>query len=92
MMYTIIKTRQKEDEKSTTIEFVTQQYETGTYLIINKDPSQQTVLETKEKDFHIDVRRTAIEENDMIIAGTILTGKMKDIDKLNNFENDTEEN
>lgn len=36
--------------------FRTQQYEIGTYLIINDDPSKQMGIDATEKEFHKELR------------------------------------
>lgn len=64
-MFTILEIDNKE------VSFVTQQYEMGTYFIINNDPSMQGGSKKKEKDYHISIRRKAIKSNINILRGTI---------------------
>lgn len=68
------------------ISIVTQQYEIGTYIIINNDPMLQGTTILKEEQYHKKIRISAIKNNDIIISGSILNCKSKY--KINNFNNE----
>ena len=72
-MYTKIKDVANNKE----LTFVTQQYEIGTYCIINNDPSQQFGLDVKEEIFHKDLRIDVIKNGDQILKGSFLNVKTK---------------
>ena len=63
---------------------LTQQYEIGTYFIINNEPSLQGSSPLKERDYHIKIRKKILNNNDILIDGTILDYKGKL--KLNEFK------
>jgi len=52
--------------------FATQQYEVGTYVIIDSNPALQSGVTIKERDYHIKIRRKVLKNKDSIIDGTIL--------------------
>jgi hypothetical protein len=66
MNYTTIKT--KEGEK---INFTTQQYEVGTYCIINNDPSQQFGIDENEIKFHKKIQKQAKKNGDVILETSV---------------------
>ena len=55
----------------------TQQYDIGTYIIINHNPALQGGSTLKERDYHIKLRKTVLKANDLISSGTILSYKGK---------------
>lgn len=50
----------------------TKQYETGTYFIINGDPSKQGCSKYSEREFNIKARKSAIAEGCEVIDGTYI--------------------
>ena len=66
-MYTKIQTKEGKE-----LLFTTQQYEVGLYIIINNDPSKQFTIDTKERDFHIELRRDSRKNKSIILEGSIL--------------------
>jgi hypothetical protein len=66
--------------------FLTQQYEVGTYCIVNSDPSQQFGVQVKEEKFHADLRKKAIKHGDKVLAGSILPAPKKSKYDINKFE------
>jgi hypothetical protein len=71
-MYTTIKC-----ETGETFNHVTQQYEIGTYFIVNSNPRYQGYYPGKERDYHIKVRKKAVEHGNDIIAGNYIHYKGK---------------
>lgn len=71
-MYTVV---QEVDGSKNTI--VTKQYEVGTYVIINNDPSLQFNVDKKEEDYHFSIRKKALKEGAKIIGGTIINRRSK---------------
>lgn len=80
-MYTKIKAK---DGKETL--FLTQQYEVGTYCIINNDPGKQFGVDEKEDVFHIGIRKKVIKMGDTLLAGTFIPVKVKSKFDINKFE------
>lgn len=78
-MYTKIKTNE-----GNVLTFLTQQYEIGTYCIINNDPSQQFGVDKKEDIFHKEIRIKCIKSGDKLIGGSTLELKSKF--PINKFE------
>jgi hypothetical protein len=72
-MFTVIK---EVDGEKTSI--ITKQYEVGTYIIINNDPSLQMGTALDECPYHIKIRKAALKRNATIINGSIITGKFKE--------------
>jgi len=86
-MFTVLKTKNGD-----LLNFVTQQYEIGTYIIINNDPSMQGGTLLKEVDYHKKLRRNAIKSGDIIEDGTfILFNKDKDLKLYNPKQKENEE-
>lgn len=79
-MYTNIRTQ---DGK--TLNITTQQYQVGTYVIVNNDPSQQFGINDPEEKFHLKIRKNCIKNGDTLVSGSILdyNGKLP----INTFEN-----
>jgi hypothetical protein len=71
-MFTIIK-----EPDGTETNIVTQEYEVGTYIIINNDPSLQSGSVLKEIPYHIKIRKAALKQGASIISGTYIPGKFK---------------
>jgi hypothetical protein len=71
-MFTKILTKEGEE-----LNFVTQQYSVGTYVIINNDPSKQFGVDMKEDEYHKKLRITCIKGGDTLVGGTELTLKSK---------------
>ena len=69
------------------ISFVTQQYEVGTYVIINNDPAMQFGISIKEEEYHKKIRIKAIKVGYTIISGSILSCKSKY--PINQFKDET---
>lgn len=71
-MYTKIKAK---DGKETL--FLTQQYEIGTYCIIDNDPGKQFGVDEKEEVFHAGIRKKVIKMGDTLLAGSFIPVKGK---------------
>ena len=50
----------------------TQQYETGTYVIINNDPSRQFRSPLYENEYHVGIRLRCISTGGTILNGSIV--------------------
>ena len=59
------------------LNFVTQQYNVGTYVIINNDPSMQFGVDKKEDVYHKEIRIQCIKGGDTLVGGSLLTLKTK---------------
>ena len=81
-MITIIHDNKYDKELS----FVTQQYQIGTYVIVNNDPKLQFGVNCKEEEYHKKLRIKAIKMGDDIISGSILTCRSKY--PINKFKED----
>lgn len=79
-MFTTIKS------KDTEYTFVTQQYIVGTYCIINGDPNSQHGSSLTEDEYHIEIRKQAIKNGDIIVNGTIIPHKDININKFSKDE------
>jgi len=66
MNYTIIKT-----SKGETLNFTTQQYQIGTYCIINNDPGKQFGVDMDEVKFHKKLQRQAKKQGDEVMETSI---------------------
>ncbi len=66
--------------------FVTQQYNVGTYIIVDNNPALQSCINKNELNFHIDLRKTALKHKDILVNGTHLdyNGKLL----INKFSNE----
>lgn len=78
-MFTKIKTKEGKE-----LNFVTQQYETGLYIIVNNNPALQGSSLLKEEAYHKQLRIKAIKIGDTLLDGTIIPYKGKKYN-INNF-------
>lgn len=81
-MYTILF-----DPKHGQLRFDTQQYEIGTYVIINNNTKYQGAVDKKEIDYHISIRKKCIKKGGYIIEGNIIEN-YKGKFPINNFKKD----
>ena len=59
-----------EESNGNKLKFVTQQYEIGTYCIINDDVNQQFGVDAKEIDFHKDIREQITKSGGKILENS----------------------
>lgn len=78
-MFTTIKTKEGKE-----LNFVTQQYELGLYIIVNNDPALQGSSLLKEEIYHKQLRIKAIKAGDTLVDGTIIPYKGRKYN-INNF-------
>ena len=78
-MFTKIKTKEGKE-----LNFVTQQYGLGLYIIVNNNPSLQDSSLLKEEAYHKQLRIKAIKSGDTLIDGTIISYKGRKYN-INNF-------
>ena len=80
-MYTKIKTK-----GGVILEFVSQQYEVGTYFIINNNSKLQGTSSLKEEDFHKKVRKSFLKTGGILLDGTYIEVKRKSKYDINDFK------
>lgn len=85
MFTTIYDTKRKQTDS-----IVTQQYEVGTYMIINNDHALQGVCDDNEEIVHKKIRIKAIKLSNIITSGTVLSCKSKYA--INDFKTIEDEN
>lgn len=56
---------------------VTQEYEVGTYIIVNNNAQLQGGTTLKEIPYHIKLRKKALKRGDKITKGSYIKGKFK---------------
>lgn len=78
-MFTTIKTKKGEE-----LNFVTQQYTLGLYIIVNNNSALQGSSLLKEEIYHKQLRIKALKNGDTLIDGTIIPYKGRKYN-INNF-------
>lgn len=71
------------DPEHGVLDINTQQYENGTYVIINSDPSKQFCSPLYENEYHVGIRLRCISTGGTILNGSIV--KYNGEQDLNNF-------
>lgn len=72
------------DSEHGVLDINTQQYATGTYVIVNNDPSKQFASPLYENEYHVGIRLRCLSNGGTILNGSIV--KYDGEQNLNNFE------
>lgn len=68
----IMHTKIRVKETGRIIQHVTQQYEVGTYIIIDNNPRLQGAVTTKETQYHIALRKKVLKSDAVELSGGTL--------------------
>ena len=72
------------DNEHGVLDINTQQYATGTYVIVNNDPSKQFGSPLYENEYHVGIRLRCLANGGTILNGSIV--KYNGEQNLNDFE------
>lgn len=65
---------------------ITQQYEVGTYFIVNGNSELQGFSELTEEEFHKKLRKDILKRGDILLAGNLILLHRKSKYNINDFK------
>lgn len=75
-----------QNKDGTIFSVVSQQYQVGTYFIVNNDSRLQGGSDLKEEDFHKDLRKNLLKSGKTLLDGSYIVVEKKGKYDINNFK------